>query len=853
MQNDFLNSTLFPALFERLPEALPEFHFREKIKGSGYRLLESRTGARPDGQTTKEAGKTFVSERTPFYLSDLNGIRGRSIWAYIQERDGLDKAGTFARLCELAEVKPEANLSPEALERMEKAARRAEVFEALNSYYLEALHTSKTAGAERARAYLKERGYTLQDVRQAEQTLKNEYQGGERMELGFCPNLAEVEAYLKEQKRTVKTKDEAGAELTSEEERFTLEEIKAALPPNGSAGRVSITLREFGRIIGFKFRAVDGADPKYLNLEGYKKERHLPGLKRGEHVVFVEGELDMMSAHSAGFLEVAALGGSAVSEEQIKRALQAGAKYLTLALDNDEPGREATRRAVEALFRYREKIEGSFTVFVCSYPEGVKDFDKLLRLPEGKEEARKILRDKKAAARYFAEYFTYTRAPQIAEEHTGGKAYFYDALRPYYKEELTTLHRLLPTSEARLFEFLMEPILEAYFLTWEEIRFGADTLREIEAEKVYRQEAAKKSEEAAALFKSGKSEEAEEILKEVAEARRRAGAGKFAGLQDVRTEAALREHFLNAPPTLSTSFKLDVEGRQTSLKLPAGGISIFAGRPGHGKSRMLVNLALDVCGKHPGEVHYFTYEESAEDVTLKALNLALNQSLMGRLCDTNKEALEGHFAGKALDIEPEELAQFEAGKEAFFELINKQRLNLHFSERSADELADAIRYLHRRRKVSAVFVDYIQLLNMEKVGRSINSRQEEVKAICNLLKDAARETGIPIILAAQFNREAKKPEDMALTHLREAGDIEQTAALVIGLWDKAANDPANAPEDKAAELVVKVLKNRGGAPNGRAVWAYDGNKYKVHPGNIEGGGSGAKSPQNKNENPFTYK
>jgi len=599
MQNDFLNSTLFPALFERLPEALPEFHFREKEKGGGYRILESRTGARPDGHTSSEAGKTFVSEKNPFYLSDLNPVRGRSIWAYIKEREGLDNAGTFARLCELAEVKPAANLSPEALERMEKAARRAEVFEALNAYYLEALHTSQTAGAERARAYLNGRGYGRQDVRQAEQTLKNEYQGGERMEVGFCPNLAEVEAFLKEQKRTVKTKDEAGAEISSEEERFTLEEIKEALPPNGAAGRVSITLREFGRIVGFKFRAVDGAEPKYLNLEGYAKERHLPGLKRGEHVVFVEGELDAMSAHSAGLLEVAALGGSAVSDEQIKRALSAGAKHLTLALDNDEPGREATRRAVEALLRYQEKTEASFTVFVCSYPEGVKDFDELLRLQEGKVKAAEMLQNRRAAAYYFADYFTYTRATQIAEEHAGGRR-DKDILRPYYKEELTTLWRLLPTSEAGYFEYLMAEILEDYFLTWDEIRFEADTLREIEAAKIYRQEAGKKSEEAAALFKAGKDEEGEEKLKEIAEARRRAGAGKFAGLQEVRTEEALRESILNAPPTLETSFKLAVDGRQTSLKLPAGGISIFAARPGHGKSRALVNLALDVCDKHPG-------------------------------------------------------------------------------------------------------------------------------------------------------------------------------------------------------------------------------------------------------------
>lgn len=831
MQNDFLNTTLFPALFERLPEALPEFHFKEKIKGSGYRILESRTGARPDGYDSKEAGKTFVSERTPFYLSDLNGIRGRSIWAYIKEREGLDNAGTFARLCELAEVKPAANLSPEALERMEKAARRAEVFEALNAYYLEALHSSKTAGADKARAYLEKRGYTLPELRQAEQPLKNEYHGGERMELGFCPNLSEVEAFLKGQKRTVKTKDEAGAELTSEEERFTLEEIKAALPPNGSAGRVSITLREFGRIIGFKFRAVDGADPKYLNLEGYQKERHLPGLKRGEHVVFVEGELDAMSAHSAGLLEVAALGGSAVSEEQIKRALSAGAKHLTLALDNDEPGREATRRAVEVLLRYREKTEGSFTVFVCTYPEGVKDFDELLRLPEGKDKAAEMLQSRKDAANYLAHYFTYTRAPQIAAEHTGGR--WKDLLRPYFKEELTTLRRLLPTSEAAYFEHLMGGILAEYFLTWDEIRFEADTLREIEAAKIYRQEAAKKSEEAAGLFKSGKSEEAEEILKEVAEARRRAGAGKFASLQDVRTEEALREHLLNAPPTLETSFKLAVDGRQTSLKLPAGGISIFAARPGHGKSRTLVNLALDVCDKHPGEVHYFTYEESAEKVTLKALNAALNMDLSGPLCDTNEEALEAYFKGSGLNMGVDS-GKFEAGKEAFFGLIKEQRLNIHFSEMSAEGLVDAIRYLHRRRNVSAVFVDYIQLLNLEKVGRGINNRQEEVKAICNLLKDAARETGLPLILAAQFGRAVSREEEVSMAALREAGDIEQTAAFILGMWNRYQDG-----ENPAAEIVGKVLKNRGGSPNGRAVWAYNGNRYKVLQENIEGGGAGS--------------
>ena len=129
--------------------------------------------------------------------------------------------------------------------------------------------------------------------------------------------------------------------------------------------------------------------------------------------------------------------------------------------------------------------------------------------------------------------------------------------------------------------------------------------------------------------------------------------------------------------------------------------------------------------------------------------------------------------------------------------------------------------------------------------RQINNRQEEVKAICNLLKDAARETGLPLILAAQFGRTVTREEEVSMAALREAGDIEQTAAFILGMWNRYQDG-----ENPAAEIVGKVLKNRGGSPNGRAVWAYDGNRYKVHPENIEGGGAGSNSPLNKNENPF---
>lgn len=96
------------------------------------------------------------------------------------------------------------------------------------------------------------------------------------MELGFCPSTQELQKHLQE--------------LTKNEEaRFTLEEIKTALPPNGAAGRVSLTLRERGRIVGFKFRAADQVtEYKYLNLEGSKK-RHPSRPFQGRECSFKSG------------------------------------------------------------------------------------------------------------------------------------------------------------------------------------------------------------------------------------------------------------------------------------------------------------------------------------------------------------------------------------------------------------------------------------------------------------------------------------------------------------------------------------------------------------------------------------
>jgi len=75
----------------------------------------------------------------------------------------------------------------------------------------------------------------------------------------------------------------------------------------------------------------------------------------------------------------------------------------------------------------------------------------------------------------------------------------------------------------------------------------------------------------------------------------------------------------------------------------------------------------------------------------------------------------------------------------------------------------------------------VQLLNLPEGKYKTYSRQEEIKEICIALKDVAVETGLPIILGAQFNREVVNQLRIHATKIGEAGDIERIANLIVGL------------------------------------------------------------------------
>ena len=111
-----------------------------------------------------------------------------------------------------------------------------------------------------------------------------------------------------------------------------------------------------GDVIGFTSRVMDDSTPKYLNTPEtaiFKKRSILYGLNYAKstkrpNFILVEGNIDVITLHQAGFDNTVATMGTALTEDHI-RLLSRYTKELVLCYDNDTAGEDATQRAIALL------------------------------------------------------------------------------------------------------------------------------------------------------------------------------------------------------------------------------------------------------------------------------------------------------------------------------------------------------------------------------------------------------------------------------------------------------------------------------------------------------------------------
>ena len=123
-------------------------------------------------------------------------------------------------------------------------------------------------------------------------------------------------------------------------------------------GRLMFPIRDaHGNLVGFGARTLDGSEPKYLNSpQGplFDKSRLLYAMDRArtdvrkEGAVIVEGYMDAIAAHQAGFKNVVAQMGTALTGFQVDEIRRLTGK-MTMALDQDAAGQAATLRSLDVV------------------------------------------------------------------------------------------------------------------------------------------------------------------------------------------------------------------------------------------------------------------------------------------------------------------------------------------------------------------------------------------------------------------------------------------------------------------------------------------------------------------------
>lgn len=152
-------------------------------------------------------------------------------------------------------------------------------------------------------------------------------------------------------------------------------------------GRLLIPLNDpSGQCLGFCGRAIAGQLPKYRNSAGdllfqrnglvFGLDRAAGAIRREGMALLVEGPLDGIQLHQAGFCHAVACLGTSVSPLQLQLLRRHGMRHLLIGFDGDSAGRSATARLLEQL--QPQLLSGELTAAVLRLPDG-QDADGLVR------------------------------------------------------------------------------------------------------------------------------------------------------------------------------------------------------------------------------------------------------------------------------------------------------------------------------------------------------------------------------------------------------------------------------------------------------------------------------------------
>jgi replicative DNA helicase len=287
------------------------------------------------------------------------------------------------------------------------------------------------------------------------------------------------------------------------------------------------------------------------------------------------------------------------------------------------------------------------------------------------------------------------------------------------------------------------------------------------------------------------SEETDELLngaiKDFMEISKSSTENDFSKLGDVVnnvwdniSESYGKEDQILGVPTGFKDFDLLCSGFQPS------DLIILAARPAMGKTTLAMNFALNAGLQSDTGVAVFSLEMPKEQLALRMLSSEAKVD-MSRLRTANIAEQEYRGLAKALG-----------------RLDNAPIFIDDTPGISPMQLRAKCRRLMMEHDIKMVIIDYLQLM---RIGRKrIESRFQEVSEIVREIKAIAKELNINIIALSQLSRDVEKRGTDALpklSDLRESGEIEQTADMVLFIHRDDYYDSSNTKTGLANLIIAK--------------------------------------------------
>ncbi len=331
----------------------------------------------------------FHSERTPsFFVSPDRGTYhcfgcnvGGDIFSFVEQIEGLDFKGALKILAEKAGV-------PLVYEKKGERDSRERLFELLETttiFFVSNL-------SDGAREYLHKRGINDETIKSFRVGLAGE-------------SWSDTSNYLRGKNFSEKEILDAGLAKRGERGLFDRFRSRIIFPIADSAGRI---VGFSGRIFGEK-QSEDA--PKYLNSPEtvlfhkskilYAYDRAKQAIRKHNCAILVEGQLDLLASHQAGWGNTVAVSGTAFTTEHAV-LINRMTDNLVIALDADEAGIKAAGRAA------RSALRAGLNVKVARLPKGTDPAD--LILEKGKEAWSTVIREAKDIIMFLLD---------VLHEHTG--------------------------------------------------------------------------------------------------------------------------------------------------------------------------------------------------------------------------------------------------------------------------------------------------------------------------------------------------------------------------------------------------------------------------------------------------